>query len=535
LSLTSTLPAITPIPTHPRPHLRPETLRRLSICAAMLALLILWAILWPQSGDGDAITHFISARDGLHQPWKLMGSWARVGAMLFYLIPAQFGILPARCMAAVVSIICAWQTMRMADDLALPHAIWAGPMLIFQPLVFALAADTMTEIPMALGLVIAIRLWWRKRWLASALVMSYLPTVRPEGFFLCALWGAMFLFNADVGNIWRRLPFAAALATGTLAWMIAAHVFCGDAGYFLHRGWGWPADSRALYGSGSFFSYINRIPFYCGAALFPLFLIGLRGLLRWPRVCVAGLAILPLELIAPPSIRETVLPFAMLGILGAFAWVWRREKIAIAWWAFLLVLSVHSILWWRGWFASAGLLRILACVSPVIAVICLRGWNQLQRAPLWVAAKRIVTIALLVLMPLTAMDVYAIDPIHYRIFGMRATTQYAIDHHLLDAAPRILVRDPIAQPLLGHDVFLPLQGRAAELRRLATAPVGSIVFWDDQREGQPQNVNLRDLSAMGYQKIFEYTQTIHRPIPRIFGRDGFLDRQKFEILSKAHG
>ncbi|MGA2584941.1 MAG: hypothetical protein ABSG31_16840 [Tepidisphaeraceae bacterium] len=154
--------------TSPIPQRSPDTPNRLLLCAAMLALLILYAILYPQTGKRDAIIHFLSARDGLYQPWIIMGSWYRIGAMLPYLIPAQFGVLPARCVAAIISIPCAWQTMRMADDLELPNAIWAGPMLIFQPLVFGLAADTMTEIPMALCLVISIRLWWRKRWLASA-------------------------------------------------------------------------------------------------------------------------------------------------------------------------------------------------------------------------------------------------------------------------------------------------------------------------------------------------------------------------------
>ena len=343
----------------------------------------------------------------------------------------------------------------------------------------------------------------------------------------------MLLANADVGNLRKRLAIAATLATGTLAWMIASRIFTGDARYFLTNGWAWPADSMAIYGSGSFFSYINRIPVYGGIALFPLFLLGLCGLLRWPWLCAAGIVVLASELIVPASVRETVLPFAMLAVLGGFAWVWRREKIAIAWWAFLLVLSLHSVLWWRGWFASAGLLRILACVSPVFAMICLRGWNQLQRAPLRVAAKRVLTIALFVVMPLTAINVYALDPAHYHVFGYRALAAYAMDHHLLQNAPKIIVRDPIAEPELGippnpDNVLVSLPDRAPELAVLQSAPAGTIGFWDDQNP----NINPGDLSKLGYQVIFEYTQTIRRPIPRLLGRDGFLEKQRFEVIRK---
>ncbi len=173
-----------------------------AVCAGLLALLLIWAVIFPQTGDGDAIMHFLNARDGLGQPAKLLGSWARVGSKIPLVIPAQFGILAARWMSALISVLCAWQTIRLADDLGIRRAWLAGPMLIFQPFVFSLAGDTMTELPLALGLVIAIRLWLARRMWASCLVMGYLPTVRPEGFFLCALWGAMVIGAGNGGN-WR--------------------------------------------------------------------------------------------------------------------------------------------------------------------------------------------------------------------------------------------------------------------------------------------------------------------------------------------
>jgi hypothetical protein len=180
-----------------------SNLSNLAVCAGILATLMIWVVIWPQTGDGDAITHFLAARDAFHNPTWLMSAWARVGAQLPLLIPAHFGLLPTRWICAVIATLCAWQTIRLADDLKLPHAVLAAPLMIFQPLVFEHAADTMTEVPFALGLVIAIRLFWHRRWLASALVISYLPTVRPEGFFLCAMWGILFL-----GTSRFRLPKA---------------------------------------------------------------------------------------------------------------------------------------------------------------------------------------------------------------------------------------------------------------------------------------------------------------------------------------
>src|ERR1700691_1596379 len=197
--------------------------------------------------------HFLNARDGFWQPSKLLGSWARVGSKLPLIVPAQFGILAARWMSAVVSVLCAWQTIRLADDLGVRRAWLAGPMLIFQPFVFSLAGDTMTELPLALGLVIAIRLWLARRIWASCIVMGYLPTVRPEGFFLCALWAAMVLSR-------RRLGPAIALGWGRMAWFIACLIFWRNPAYFFREGWSWPADSLRIYGHGTFFAYVDRWP-----------------------------------------------------------------------------------------------------------------------------------------------------------------------------------------------------------------------------------------------------------------------------------
>src|SRR5271170_7886719 len=97
--------------------------KRVSVCAGLLALLMVWAVVFPQTGDGDAIMHYLNAHDSLWQPAKLMGSWARVGSKVYLLIPAQLGVLAARWAAAVVSILCAWQTIRLADDLKMENAV----------------------------------------------------------------------------------------------------------------------------------------------------------------------------------------------------------------------------------------------------------------------------------------------------------------------------------------------------------------------------------------------------------------------------
>jgi len=466
----------------------------------MLAILMGWVIVFPQTGDGDAIMHYLNARDGLWKPALLLGSWARVGDKVPLLIPAQLGITTARWMAALISIVCAWQTIRLAEDLEIPHALLAAVFLIFQPYVFTLAADTMTEIPLALGIVIAIRLWMKDRLWASCIVMGYLPTVRPEGFFLCALWGAMVLSR-------RRLGPAIALGWGTTAWFIACWIFWGNPGYFFREGWSWPADSLRIYGHGTFFAYVDRWGLYCGPVLLVAFLAGVgRKALpfgaRLNGVMIVALALLVAELVAPGSVRQSILPWVGLALAGLVAWEVRRWRFAVGVWTFLLIFTLHTVLWWRGWFASCGLMRILACVAPITAVVCLYGWNVIgPRIGAWGRGLALAAIVM------TAMAYYIVEPRHQRIFSLQRTCDYASQHDLLAMAPMIIFGDPMAQAALRLPPNPPNILRNdcdwfTECNHLLRAPIGSAGFWDNQHAQEWFRVSVDDLPTLGYTILY---------------------------------
>ncbi|MDP9172267.1 MAG: hypothetical protein M3O30_00175 [Planctomycetota bacterium] len=502
---------------------------------------MVWAYLWPQSGDGDAATHFLFARQGLWNPSIMMGSWGRVGQKLPLLIPAQFGILAARWTSAFISVLCAWQTIGLAKDLGLARPLLAAPLLLFQPLVFNLASDTMTELPFALGLVVAIRLWWQRRWLISCLAISYLPLVRPEGFFLCAMWGLMVLGTNRIGSWHKRILLTASLSTGIILWATACAIICHDPTYFFHRGWSWPADSTTIYGHGSVFSYINHWPLYCGPIILPLWFLGLQRLGRQRILCASLVVILASQFFVSQAFCDEILCWPTLALIGALAWSRRREKITIAWWAFWLIFTVHTVLWWRGWFGSDGLIRILACVAPITAVICLGGWNVAWD---WLNKMRCpdllrwsINSAILAALLITAVIYYTQDPTHYRIFGERALCDFMRSRDILAGAPMLALRDPIAQIELnlapGEGNFIPFRlDRAAECAELLHAPIGTAGIWDDQHTGEAFNVNLQDLPRLGFTVLREFRQTIgSHTLPLLIWRRHAIE-QVFVVIRK---
>ena len=122
--------------------------------------------------------HYWNLRVSWLDPQYALTSWARTGFVLLMIWSAQFGVFAVRIFAAFISVFTMWQTIKLAEDLRLKNAHLAGLLFILQPLVFALSNDVMTEVPMALGVVIALRLWFAKRWIFSCLLVSFLRKPR---------------------------------------------------------------------------------------------------------------------------------------------------------------------------------------------------------------------------------------------------------------------------------------------------------------------------------------------------------------------
>jgi hypothetical protein len=306
----------------------------------------------------------------------------------------------------------------------------------------------------------------------------------------------------------RRPILAVALGWGTVAWFVACWIFRGDPTYFFREGWSWPADSLRVYGHGPFFAHLNRWPIYCGPVLLPLFLLGLLKnafpfATRLGYLFLGGTALLILELLLPSWVRETILPWLALLLVGLIAWAVRRWKFAIGVWVFLLICTLHTVLWWRGWFGSCGLMRILACVAPITAIACLNGWNLIaNRMPGILRAAVIGAVAV------TAMVYYLVDPLHQRIFPLQRACQFVAEHDLLHGAPMIIFGDPMAQAALhlppNPPNLLPNDcDRARECAHLLHAPLGSVGFWDNQHSQAWFGVSISDLPALGYTILFQ--------------------------------
>jgi hypothetical protein len=198
------------------------------LLGAAVALFALAAVLSPQAPINDAWTHYLHLRAALVEPARLLDLWDRPGFTLVYAAPAALGLTAARLASLLVAALAVAATMRAARALGLSRPWCAGLLLAAQPDFFGQASSTMTELPAAAALAVALWGWAERRpWIVSG-GLGWLAVTRPEGPLYAALGAAALLVrHRRVGPPAAALaPFAAYLAGG-------AAVF-GDALWWIH-------------------------------------------------------------------------------------------------------------------------------------------------------------------------------------------------------------------------------------------------------------------------------------------------------------
>ncbi len=452
---------------------RPVNSRCAIVALASMAIVgVLVILLFPGSPEQDTDYHFLMARTAWVDPSYLVNVWARPLFTTLFAPVALLGYTAARFFALAISLGVAWQTCRLARDLELSRPWPVVAILLGQPAFFELFTDLFTETLFALVFVLAIRCHLNGRIKAGMLIASFLPLARPEGVFLCVLWGALVLVQPRGGcdhvplfrRIVARLPSVLGLALGVVIWWLAALVITRDPLFILHD---WPSTwHKEMYGHGTFFSYAERAWEFAG------------GLLIVP--CVVGLF-----------------------------YRWRSSRWLLLSSTFLLVFLLHSIFRKFGLFGEAGYPRYMVCVAPATAVLTLQGLNlfgltRVPRVILGAAACLVFILSFVTSLLYIDTMTWARDPV-------------AIDDMVdwLKQHPKSLSGLIWSNGRMCTDLGLnlqdspPLTGREGLIKRLDAAPAGTIVFWDNHIGPDWFGLTAADIEKKGYNLLISRVYLIH--------------------------
>jgi hypothetical protein len=424
------------------------------------------------TGDsGDSIVHYLFARYAPYHPELFFDHWAKPVFVLLASPFAQFGFTGIKIFNSIISLTTLFFTYRTAVLLNLRNAILVPVIMMFSPLNYILTFSGLTEPLFALFCILGIYLCVKNRFIAAALLISFLPFVRSEGLIIIGVFILYFIYKKS----WKVIP---CLLAGSVTYSLA--------GYFAHHDILWVftkipyATLNSVYGQGGIFHFVEQLISLTGVPLYILFCVG---------VGATAFNSIRKKLAA----EETVLVF--LGF-GAF-------------------FVAHSLFWYLGIFNSMGLKRVLIGVMPMIAIITLQGFNLitedlLQTVKLIRKPVRIFLMVYILIFPFTP-NPYSI---HWREDMMLSNEQELA----AEAAKSILKQSKINYPLYYNDHYLSVVFNVDDFDRskckkifreyLSEMTKGDYIIWDNRFAEVESDIKKKELDSLsGFTNLYIYKNT----------------------------
>jgi len=409
--------------------------------------------------DGDSIYHYLFAKYAPLQHELFFDHWAKP-LYVFVASPfAQFGFVGVKIMnlllvhfTLVITFLIAKTWKKDAQPLVLLF-------LVCMPLYFTLTFSGLTEPLFAFLLAVVIWLWLKRSIFWSVVLISFLPFVRSEGLFFIGIFGALLFFKKQ----WKYLPF-----------LLFGSILYGFLGASSHGNVLWVfekvpyAKLSSTYGEGDFFHYFEQLMYVIGIPLYILFWLGvLSQLIRlW---------------------KERISEYTFLVYGGVLAFI-----------------IAHSIFWYFGIFNSMGLKRVLLAIAPLLALICLDGFNLIRNSSSLISDQfsnmfSALLISYIVVFPFTnnkaALD---IDK------DMRLSEKQKLMHEVADfiesdleiAESRIVTAYPYACEVLGINCFDPKEKVFLTKSQLEQLSGNDIVIWENWFAPVEQGVHKNDLEDL---------------------------------------
>ncbi len=252
--------------THASPS-RTETIAALLLTIVGLGLTTAFGLAAPEGiYHFDDVAHYLYARWAWNNPLFLLDDWGRPGFTALYFLPAAIGWSACRVLSAVLAAAAAWLAFRVAARMRVRYAWAVVPLAYAQPLFFRLSQTTLTEVPLAFYLILAVYLAQRGRWFWSAVFVSLATVTRHEAVIFLPIW--LYFAHRDHVFVWQLLP--------PLIWaplLVNVLTVCSGAPAPILKFF--EPHPSTLYGCGSWLTFFARAMEAWGPAVAVLTMIGL--------------------------------------------------------------------------------------------------------------------------------------------------------------------------------------------------------------------------------------------------------------------
>lgn len=291
-------------------------------------------------GGADDVNHYQLARYAFQHPEFFLDQWGKPFFTALMSPFAQLGFNGVRIFNVLAGTATAYFTYRTAKLFKISIPIITIFMLISSPLYTVLMISGMTEILFSLVLILSIFLFFRKNYIWSAILLSFIPFVRTEGAVILPLFFIALAWEKQ----WKALPF---LFFGFVFYSIVGSFHFDDILWLIHR-MPYSGNAKDIYGSGELLHYVHATKYIFGI---PLAMLIILGLLAW----------LTNPLLKRDRPRKEWLMEMLVGYLPLFAY-----------------FAAHSYVWWKGMGNSVGMIRVIVAVLPSAVLLAALGWSRLM-------------------------------------------------------------------------------------------------------------------------------------------------------------
>lgn len=295
-------------------------------------------------GGEDSFMHYLFARYVPQHPENLLSHWGKPLFTLLITPFAQYGYTVAKVYNCIAGILAAWFTYKTAERLGLKTSIASVVLLLFAPLFFLCINSALTEVTFALFLIAGIYFIVCEKYYLAAIILSFLPFARTEGFIILPVIGLFYLWQKK----YTPLLF---LGLGLLAYSVAGYFYYDDLLWVFTKN---PyADQNGVYGRGEYFwHFADGYREIIGDPQKWLFAIGfISFLLALNKAAKAGLAN-----------ADATFKYWLLIVASA-----------------LVYFFAHSTVWYFGIQGSAGLIRVMAGILPLLVLVSNRGLDSIYK------------------------------------------------------------------------------------------------------------------------------------------------------------
>lgn len=180
-------------------------------------VLIIVQSIWIFNSDGfyfiDDSSHFNYNRHFFDSFTESTGAWHRMGRVLLFTLPAQFGLKGVQIASALIFLLTIHISYRILKEKNIPYAEWIIPVLGFQPVLFNISYTSLAELPAAFLIVLSFYYYLKDKPKLALITSSLIFIFRTEYSFVCAIFFLIYAYRKD----YKVLLFA---LTGPVLWYL---------------------------------------------------------------------------------------------------------------------------------------------------------------------------------------------------------------------------------------------------------------------------------------------------------------------------